>query len=85
MVEEVLRSMRGSGASPVGDMTPFLVDALEDILVSLKVADSVMPLWEICGTPCLSAPSLPITVPSGPEDAESHRNLHRHGCSHLFC
>ena len=32
----------------------------------------------ICGTPCLSAPSLPICVPSGPVDTEFHRNLHRH-------
>ena len=39
----------------------------------------------------LSAPSLSISVPSGPEDAESHRNLHRHGATihgslvfHLF-
>ena len=37
-------SMPGSGASPVGVMTPSLVEALQDIVVSLKVADSVMPL-----------------------------------------
>ena len=91
MAEEVLRSMRGSGGLPVGIMTPSLVDAPQDILVSLKVADSVVPLWVICGTPCLSAPILPISVPSGPEDAESHRNLHRHAAAipgslilHLF-
>ena len=83
--------MRGSGASPVGVMTSSLVDALQDILVFLKVADSVMPLWGISGTPCLSALSLMIYVPSGPEDAESHRNLRRHGAAipgslilHLF-
>ena len=86
MAEEFLQSMR-----PVGVMTPFLVAPLQDILVSLKVADSVMPLWGISGTPCLSALSLSISVPSGPEDAESHRNLHRHGADipgslilHLF-
>ena len=33
MAEEVLRSMRGSGASPLGVMTPSLVDALQDIMV----------------------------------------------------
>ena len=85
MAEEFLQSMRGSGASPEGVMTPSLVDALQD-MVSLKVADSVMPLWG-----SVSAPSLPISVPSGPEDAESHRDLHRHGAAipgslilHLF-
>ena len=56
--EVVLRSMRGSGALPVGVMIPSLVDVPQNILVSLKVADSVMPLWGICSTPCLSAPSL---------------------------
>ena len=40
-----------------------------------------MPLCGICGTPFLNAPSLPIFVPSGPADAESHRNLHRHGAA----
>ena len=91
MAEAVLRSMRGSGALPVGVMTPSLVDVPQEILASLKVADSVMPLWGICGSPSLSAPSLPIYVPSGPADAESHRNLHRHGAAipgslivHLF-
>ena len=50
-----------------------------------------MPLWGISGTPCLNALSLPISVPSGSEDAESHRNLHKHGADipgslilHLF-
>ena len=45
VAEVVLRSMRGSGALPVGVMTPSLVDVPQDILVTLKVADSVMPLW----------------------------------------
>ena len=91
LAEEILWNMRGSGTSPVRVMTPSLVEALQKILVSLKIADSVMPLCLICGTPCLSAPTLPISVPSGPEDAESHRNLHRHGAAipgslilHLF-
>ena len=59
MAEEFLRSMRGSGASPVGVMTPSLVDALQDILVFLKVADSVMPLWGISGTPCPVVQKMP--------------------------
>ena len=91
MGEVVLQSLRGSGALPHGVTTPSLADVPQDILFSLKVADSVMPLWGTCGTPCLSAPSLPICVPSGPADAESHRNLHRHGAAnpgslilHLF-
>ena len=89
MAEEFLRSMRGSGASPVGVMTPFLMDTLQDILVFLKVADSVASVGDLWHS--LSALNLTIYVPSGPEDAESHRNLRRHGAGipgsltlHLF-